>query len=167
MSGFGIANKNDWQEIELYSPEAMVELILAHPQFTHAKYAAHFGKNESWFSAVLASEQFQKALAPHKHNIADPSLTATMDERFRALALRSVMVLQEKLNSPGVSDIVVLQAAALGVKALGLGQNLVMPVAVVNAVTSTETVAERLLAAMDRRDKSRTIDVQAIEVNGK
>ena len=141
-----------------YSHEAMVELMVSNPHYTHTQFAAHFGRHASWTSAVLASDAFQQALELRRHEIADPSLTATMEERFRALALRSVTVLQEKLNTAGVSDLVILKAAEIGVKALGMGNHAPIPVVVVNSSSSSETVADRLLAAMDRRDQQRTIE---------
>lgn len=139
-----------------YSHEAMVDLMVLNPQYTHAQFAAHFGRHPSWTSAVLASDAFQQALDLRRHEVLDPSLTATMEERFRALALRSVTVLQEKLNTTGVSDLVVLKAAEIGIKALGMG-NAPPPLLPTLPSSSSETVADRLLAAMDRRDQQRTI----------
>jgi hypothetical protein len=155
----------DMEVFPSYTPMAMVALMIEHPEYSHEQFAWHFGRQASWTSSVLASEVFQLALAPYKDQIADPALTATMEERFRALAMRSVVVLQEKLNSGNVDDSVVLQAAGLGIKALGMGNSQAAPVAAIAGPTSSsETVAERLLAAMDRRDAQRTINVTAHEV---
>lgn len=146
-----------------YTHHAMVELMVENPSYTHGQLAAHFGRPASWFSAVLASEAFQQVLDLRRHEVADPSLTATMEERFRALAFRSVTVLQEKLSSSGVSDLVVLKAAEIGVKALGMGQRAPEQIAAPANTSSSETVAEKLLAAMDARDRARTVDVQVAE----
>jgi hypothetical protein len=147
-----------------YTHEAMVALMVENPNYSHGQLASHFGRPASWFSAVLASEAFQQVLDSRRHEVADPSLTATMEERFRALALRSVTVLQEKLNSSGVSDLVVLKAAEIGVKALGMGQRAPELPAPVTNNSSSESVAEKLLAAMDARDRQRTVDVETVEV---
>lgn len=151
-------------KVKTYNPVAMVELMVEHPEYTHADFAAHFGKPASWMSSVLASEVFQMAIAPHKEAIGDPALTATMDERFRALALRSVTVLQERLDSGTIDDNVVLQAAALGIKALGMGNGDTAKHTVVVSASSSESMADKLLAAMDKRDQARTVNVVMTEV---
>lgn len=139
-----------------YSHQSMVELMLAHPEYSHAMFANHFGRAPSWMASVLASDSFQQALEPVRHLVVDPTLTASMEERFRALALRSVTVLQDRLNSSGVSDLVVLKAAEIGVKALGMGQRPV-EVAPPPPAQATLSVAEKILAAMDELDRKRTI----------
>lgn len=153
-----------------YSHEAMIQLMIDHPEWSHAQLSHFFGRPPSWMSTVLASEQFQSVLDTRRHEVADPSLTATMEERFRALALRATTVLQEKLNSPGVNDLVVLKAAEIGVKALGLGQRPVDAPALPAPVNSSQSAAEKILAAMDALDarrqaaKDEAIDVDANEV---
>lgn len=133
----------------LYSHQAMVDLILANPGYSHAQLAAHFGKPESWLSLVLANSDFQATIAPYRSQIADPYLTATMEERFRALTLRSVTVLQKKLESAAIPDMTVLKAAEIGVKALGMGQ-VQAPPPVQAGPAGAEAVANRILEAMAR-----------------
>lgn len=151
-----------------YSPEAMVQLMIDHPDWTHTELAAAFGRPPSWTSAVLASDAFQKALDGRRHEVADPSLSATMEERYKALAIQAATVLAKKLDSPGVSDLVVIQATGLGIKALGLGQKAPEALPPPAAQNSSESVAEKLLRAMDQRDaerdRARTIDVETVEV---
>lgn len=154
----------------LYSHEAMVDLMIEHPEYTHAQFAQHFGRTASWFSAVLASGAFQEVLEPKRHLILDPAIAATMDERFRALAIRSSTVLQQKLDSVGVADATVLKAVELGIKALGLGVK--APELPALPPPDAMTPAEKILAAMDardaklaeQRDAARTVDVPAREV---
>lgn len=152
----------------VYSPEAMVELIIQHPDWSHAALAEAFGRPPHWTSAVLASEAFQKALDGRRHEVADPSLSATMEERYAALAIQAVSVLQKKLESPAASDLLVIQAAGLGVKALGMGIKPPESAAPVQEQNASERLADKLLAAMDKRDADlearRTVDVEAVEV---
>jgi hypothetical protein len=152
-----------------YSHVAMVNLMVENPTWTHTQLAAYFGRAPSWMASVLASEAFQLVLDVRRHEVSDPSLTATMEERFRALALRSVTVLQEKLNVSTVNDLVVLKAAEIGVKALGMGQKQPDAPPPAKPENSSQTVAEKLLQAMDARDRSRSnsqaIDVEAVEVH--
>lgn len=151
--------------VPLYTPAAMVELMVAQPEWKHKQFADHFGRPLSWFSAVLASEAFQQALAPRKAEILDPTLTATMEERFRALALQSLQVLGEKLEGAEVSEFLATKATEIGVKALGLG-NVALP-APVAVVSGAEAVAERIMEAMEKakaRSKAEAVDVTVREV---
>lgn len=151
----------------VYSPEAMVELMIAKPQHTPLQLAQHFGRGLSWFSSVLASDTFQAALAPRKDEILDPYLTASMEERFRALALQSLSVLSTKLDGKEVTEFLATKAAEIGVKALGLGnpkQEALPPPAF---ATGADAVAERILAAMEAakaRAKATVVDVSSREV---
>lgn len=148
----------------LYSPQLMVQLMVDNPAWGHADFARHFGRSLGWFSSVLASQAFQDALDPVRHLIADPSLTASMEERFRALSLRAVGVLQDKLESPNVQEFLVLKAAEIGVKALGLGSRPAEVPALPSPKNSSESVADKIMAAMDARDRARTVDVETVEV---
>jgi hypothetical protein len=147
-----------------YTPERMVQLMIDHPHYTHADLAKAFGRLPSWTSAVLASDAFQQALDGRRHEVADPSLSATMEERFKGLAIRAATVLQEKLNGQGVSDLVVLKAAELGIKALGLGAKAPEAPQAPRLENSSQSIAEKLLQAMDARDRTRTVDVETVEV---
>lgn len=131
-----------------YSHEAMVELMVAQPTWNHKQLAKHFGKGAGWFAAVLASDSFQLEMDKRRSEIANPALTATMEERFRGLTLRALDVLQDKLDSKEVSDNIVLRAAEIGVKALGMGQ--VAP-QVVQPAGSVESLADRLVAAFEKQ----------------
>jgi hypothetical protein len=142
----------------------MVQLMVDNPSWSHTRFASYFGRQPSWMSAVLASDAFQQALDGRRHEVADPSLSASMDERFKGLAIRAATVLQEKLNSTGVSDLVVLKAAEIGIKALGMGQKQPEAPKPEAPQNSSQSVAEKLLAAMESRDRMRTVDVETVEV---
>jgi len=99
----------------------MIDLIIEHPELDQNHIAAHFGYTAGWISNILASDAFQERMAARKEDIIDPAIKATIEERFRALVIRSLDVLQAKLNQVTVSDNVALRAAELGAKALGVG----------------------------------------------
>lgn len=147
-----------------YSPQSMVQLMVDNPSWSHTRFASYFGRQPSWMSAVLASDAFQQVLDIRRHEVADPSLSASMEERFKGLAIRAATVLQEKLNTVGVSDLVVLKAAEIGVKALGLGQKQPEAPRLEAPQNTSQNVAEKLLAAMEARDRARTVDVETVEV---
>lgn len=104
-----------------YTHDAMIDLIIQHPELDQNNIAAHFGYTPGWISNILASDAFQERMAARKGEIIDPVIKATVEERFRALVIKSLDVLQTKLNASVVSDTVALRAAELGAKALGIG----------------------------------------------
>jgi len=105
-----------------YTHEAMVDLIIQHPEISQNQIASLFGYTPSWISNVMASDAFQERLASRRSEVCDPILRATLEERTRALYLQSLAVLQAKLEMPEVDAKVALAAAELGAKSLGLGQ---------------------------------------------
>lgn len=148
-----------------YTPEGMVDTIIQNPELTPKQLAALYGKTAGWFATVVASEAFQQALEPRRAEVADPAIVATMEERLKALAIRGLEVLQQKLDSPAVSDIIVLKAAEIGVKGLGLGA---LPPPVTSPLASgPEAVANRIMEAMaaaKARTNSAAVDVPSREV---
>ena len=150
-----------------YTPEVMVELMVQHPGWSHKQFAEFFGRPVGWFSTVLANDTFQQALDLRRHEVANPELTATLEERIRALSLRAVTVLHNKLDTPGVSDLVVLKGAELGLKALA-AYIPTPPDPTDSPRTGANAVAERLMAAMEKMDAQKrevtVIEVQATEV---
>lgn len=130
-----------------YSHEAMIDLIISNPWIKQGDLARHFGYSESWISIVMNTDMFKAKLAERRGELVDPEIRATMEERFRAVVTKSLQVLQEKLSKPenDVPDNLVLRAAELGAKALGLGGNAPPPAPVI-AVDHLSTLAERLIA---------------------
>ena len=108
-----------------YTHDAMIELIIEGGRrpggISQKDIAAHFGYTEAWISNILASDAFQARLALRREEVIDPVLRASIKERFEALVIQSLKVLQEKLNQATVSDNVAIRAAELGAKALGVG----------------------------------------------
>lgn len=150
------------QLVRAYTPEAMIEVLIAHPDWALAQYAREFGRSKGWMASVLASEAFQQTMAPHKNQILNPAITATMEERVRALAIRSMDVLQEKLDSKEVSDLVVLKATELGIKGLGMGQAKELPRDSAPSL-GVEALADRLVSVLNKqRENSRVIDVTPV-----
>lgn len=141
-----------------YTHDALIDLILAHPELDQNELAAHFGYTPGWISNILASDAFQLKMAQRREEVIDPDLKATLEERFRALVIRSLNVLQAKLNAPVVSDNVALRAAELGAKALGLGGH-ASPPPQAPAADRLLRLAERLVALKSPQE-GMTIDGQ-------
>ena len=133
-----------------YTAADMVELMVQHPEYTHAQFSAHFGYKPSWFAGVLVSPNLQAELDKRRHEVINPNLTGTMDDMFRALLIRSLSVLQVKMEDADVLDDTVIKAAALGVKALGMGTEK-QGAEEVKGVAGLVNIAEKLAAAMAGR----------------
>ncbi len=134
-----------------YTHEAMADLILENPWISQNQLAAHFGYSPAWISTVITSDGFQAFLAARKAELVDPELRLTLEERFRALTTQSLKVLQEKLARPAdqVSDQLVLRAAELGAKSLGIGAH-APPPSPPNPAEYLPAVAERLMRLQGR-----------------
>ena len=135
-----------------YTHEAVIDMILAEPGISQKKLAAIFGYTQGWLSTVMGSDAFKAKLAERREEMIDPALLVTIEERFRGVVVeKSLEVLQEKLCQPAlqVPDQLVLRAAELGAKALGLGGNQAAPV-VVMPHDHLEGLADRLLALQAR-----------------
>lgn len=107
-----------------YSHKAMVDMIVANPWISQGELARNFGYTEGWVSQVIASDAFQAYLAKRKDELVDPTLRATIEERFKGLVARSLEILMRKLEEPikGISDETALKALEIASKAMGYGQ---------------------------------------------
>jgi hypothetical protein len=148
-----------------YSPDLLVDIIIRNPDLDHKQLGLMFGRGASWIAACIASRAFQDALEPRRHEVADPSISMSMDERFQALTIRALTVLNEKLDAgKALPDSTVLQAVAVGVKALGMGQKTPETAKPADEpMNSSERVAQRIMEAMDKR-RAAVVDVEAKEV---
>ncbi len=106
-----------------YSHQDMIDYIIANPQVSQGALAARYGYSQSWISNVMASDAWKSQFAARRAEVVDPVLGLSMNERFEAMATRSLERLMEKLDQPQVSDNVVLKAVELGAKAMGIGGN--------------------------------------------
>lgn len=104
-----------------YTHDAMIDLILSNPALSRQEIAAAFGYKAPWVGRVIGSDAFQGRLAERKAQLLDPGILASVEERLRSCAMRSLDVVMEKLDSPGVKDETALKALDLTTKALGFG----------------------------------------------
>lgn len=134
-----------------YSHEAMADMLIADPTISQNSIAAYFGRTPAWISIVINSDAFQSFYAARKAELIDPELVATIRERFNALTVRSLQVLQEKLARPAheIPDNLALKAAELGAKGLGVGGN-APPPPPPNPVEYLPAIAERLMRLQGR-----------------
>lgn len=152
-----------------YSPELMVDIIINNPDYSTKDLGAVFGKSSGWVAQVLASQSFQAALDPRRTEVLNPEYSMTLEERFRGLTIRSLTILQEKMEmGKALPDMTALKIAELGIKALGMGQKVAEKAAPDEAPkNSSEMVADRIMAAMAKRKaavQDDAVDVVAKEV---
>lgn len=103
-----------------YTHDAMIDLMVANPAITQNELAKHFGYSVGWVSRVRNSDAFLARLAERKTDLVDPSIAATVEEKFRAVAQRSLDIVLDKLElNPSFAE--ALDAATLASKALGFG----------------------------------------------
>jgi len=152
-----------------YSPALFVDLIINNPDYSSKQLGEIFGKPQSWVAQVLASANFQSALDPRRAEVLNPEYAMTLEERFRGLTIRSLNILQDKMEAgKALPDMTVLKIAELGIKALGMGQKAAEKAAPEEAPkNSSEMVADRIMAAMAKRKEAQqgdAVDVVAVEV---
>lgn len=147
-----------------YTHEGMADLILENPWISQNQLAAHFGYSAAWISTIITSDAFQALLAARRQELVDPELRLTLEERFRALTTQSLKVLQEKLARPAdqVSDQLVLRAAELGAKSLGIGAH-APPPPPPNPAEYLPAVAERLLRLQGRQPSQPVEDATVVQ----
>lgn len=95
-----------------YTHEAMVDLIIQEPTATHAELGAVFGYTSGWVARVIASDAFQARLAERKAILVDPAIQQTIRERLTGVAVQSMNIITEKLQSE--------QSASYAIDALGV-----------------------------------------------
>lgn len=150
-----------------YSPDLMVDLILNNPSWDMKQLGQVFGQTAGWVSKVLSTKAFQDALEPRRAEVLNPEFAMTLSERFQALTIRSLSVMQEKLEAgKALPDMTILKAAELGVKALGMGQKIQPDEKPIEpAKNASEMVADRIMAAMQKRRAAESaVDVEVTEV---
>lgn len=117
---FPVQKENAIQKVS-YSHDALIDQIVANPWVNQGQLARYFGYTEGWVSQIIASDAFQSRLAERKNELVDPTIRATIEERFKGLVLQSLEVLRRKLESPAVSDELAIKALDVAAKAAGYG----------------------------------------------
>lgn len=103
-----------------YSHDAMIDHLIENPGISQDALAAMFGYSVPWISRIINSDAFLARLSERKHDLVDPAIALTLDEKFRSLAAQSLDVIQEKLFLTKNVD-TAIKALELSTKALGYG----------------------------------------------
>jgi hypothetical protein len=103
-----------------YSHDAMIDLMIAQPAISQGEIAQEFGYTQAWVSRVINSDAFLARLAERKTELIDPTIVATVDEKLRTLASKSLDIVIEKLTLNPTMDNG-MKALEVATKALGYG----------------------------------------------
>lgn len=155
-----------------YSHDAMIDLIVAQPDISQNELAGIFGYTPSWVSVIMASDAFRERLSARRAEIVDTELRVSVNERFRAIVLKSQEVLLEKLSAPAasISDATLLKALEVGGKAInagGLGHQQQVAPAQQPPVDRLNGLADRLVGLLRKtreENPDEIVDVSAKEV---
>lgn len=149
-----------------YTHDAMIDLIIANPAISQNELAYQFGYSAGWVSQVIASDAFQAKLLSRTQDLVDPTIRATVEDRFKALVLRSMDILRAKLNvaPEAVSDNLALRTLELSSRALGYGARAEAPPTPPAEVhLHLDTLGERLVGLL-RQKKLEAIEGTSTEV---
>lgn len=136
-----------------YTHDAMIDLIIANPAVSQNSLALHFGYSPSWVSQVMACDAFQDRLAERTKELVDPTIRASVDQRFKAMILRSLDILREKLDRPSndIPDQLALRTLELSSRALGYGARVESPKTEVNVEVHLEQMGENLVKLLHKK----------------
>lgn len=81
-----------------YSHLDMIDYMIANPHVQQRDLAARYGYTQAWVSRIISSDAFRTMYAERRGALVDPVVAQELDERFRALAMRSLDVVMEKLE---------------------------------------------------------------------
>jgi hypothetical protein len=103
-----------------YTHDAMIDMIIAEPSVTQRTLAARFGYTEGWVSQVFSSDAFKARLAERKGELVDPTIAASLEQRFEGVTRLAMDVLMERLSMNRSGELAI-KALDLSARALGFG----------------------------------------------
>jgi len=136
-----------------YTHDHMIDRIIADPCITQNELAATYGYTAGWVSQIIASDAFQARLAERSGELVDPTIRATVADRFKGIVLRSLEILREKLDKPaaGIPDNLVLRSVELSSRALGYGARIEQTNIQVNVGEHLEELGNNLTKLLQRK----------------
>jgi hypothetical protein len=102
-----------------FTHDAVIDEIMLRPAVSQGELARMFGYTEAWLSIIINSDAFKFRLAERKAEIVDPVIKATIEERLRAVAERSLDRIMERLDGPSAGAIKNADLAAFAKVGLG------------------------------------------------
>lgn len=135
-----------------YTHAGMIDMIIAHPEWSQDLLARHFGYSATWISNIIQSDAFQSALALRKDEIIDPVLRQTVEDQFKGMVARSLEIIRHHLNKPAqdVPVTVAMKALEISAKAAGYGAKTERPPDV-GVHIHLESMADRLSVLLHKK----------------
>jgi hypothetical protein len=143
----------------------MVDMIIANPAVSQNELALNFGYSAGWVSQVIASDAFQARLSERTADLVDPTIRASVEDRFKALVLRSLDILREKLDRPAqmIPDNLALRSLEISSRALGLGAREGGPaVTQVSMNVHLDSLSENLTQLLQRKKAEAIIEGEVV-----
>jgi hypothetical protein len=103
-----------------YTHQALIDQVIANPSIDRNELAKIFDVTPNWVSRITNSDSFLEALAARRVEIVNPLVTATVEERLKMVATKSLESVLTKLDGDHTIDHA-MKAAELSTKALGYG----------------------------------------------
>lgn len=140
-----------------YTHEAMIECMIAHPEWTQRQIAEYFGYSEVWICNIIASDAFREQMVKRKDEIINPVLKANVEERFNSNLRMALDLIQARLSTGVVSDNFLLRTTEMSARALGLGAPKPPAPTTPNMHLHLHEMSERLTALLAQK-RGTTID---------
>lgn len=149
-----------------YTHDTMVDLIISNPAISQNELAAHFGYTPGWVSQIISSDAFQARLAERSEQLIDPMIRLSVKQRFESLVLRSMELLQQKLDKPAhqVPDNLVLRTLEVASRAAGYGAKVEVTKTEVNVDVHLEALGNNLTQLLRRRKAEAALPGEFTEI---
>lgn len=136
-----------------YTHAAMIDAIIANPCISQNELAAIFGYTAAWVSQIVTSDAFQEQLAAKNKTLVDPVLQASVEQRFKGLVMRSLDILEQKLNVPThtIPDQLVLKTLEISSRVAGYGVQKDSPPTENHVHLHLETLGDNLTKLLQRK----------------
>lgn len=135
-----------------YTHLAMIDVMIANPGIRQNALAEMFERTPSWISTIIASDSFQMQYAKRVDETVGTELRDVAKERMKGMMLRSLDILEAKLDQDEklVPDNLALRALELSSRALGYGAKSSEAPAPVPAVGEVHVHLESLGGALEK-----------------
>ena len=110
-----------------YTHDAMIDLMIANPHWSHGQIASHFGYTQPWVSRVINSDAFNARLAERKDEVIDPAIKLSLEEKFRSITDASLDIVLTKLHATQSAELA-LKVLDISTKAMSYGARNAAPV---------------------------------------
>ena len=136
-----------------YSHAGMIDLLVANPGISQNEVAQKMGYSASWVSIVMSTDTFKAELEKRRKELIDPTILASINERFEGVARRALEVLQEKLAKPAneISENLAIRSFEVASRAAGFGaRDLTPPASPLEVHVHLDSMADNLTKLLHR-----------------